>query len=492
MIDPQDNSPRIALNFRLALATLCVLAIGFVAYVFITEVTTAQLRIITILFGLLIVYLCWSMQQHWRAILGGTVHELHEQIERLGSSDFSSPISIAPGIDKSVMSALAEAQSKLRAVYTQHAHDELILKEREERARLAIAGSNDGLWDRDIEQDTIYYSPRWKSILGYTDAELANTVATWVSHIHPEDADWVISQALSCDAKNTDRFHYEYRLRRKDGQYIWVLDRGLIARNLAGKPRRLVGILTDISEQKLAEKMKNEFISTISHGLRTPLTSIHGSLQLLVAGVMGDLPYKAHDMVKLASKNSQLLINLVDEILDMEKLMSGMMIFHKDEIELVKIIEQSIMLNAGYATSFGVRYMLAPHEGPCRVISDTNRLMQILANLLSNAAKFSRQGGIVTVRIVPADGFARVEIEDHGEGIPLAFRSKIFGEFTQADRSNTRSDGAGLGLNIAKKMVGKMGGEIGYMTEVNQGTTFWFTVPMIDNYLVRSSGYVGP
>ena len=449
------------------------------------EQKTVLMRSTFILLGVTLGWLIWSIQRNVRTILGGTVSEVHDHISRLGRGDFSTPITTKKGMSNSVIALLAETQSKLHYIDTQRQLAEQATKESEERFNLAITGANDGLWDRNLAQNTVYYSPRWKSMLGYEDHELANTYATWAGQVHPEDIDTILEKIDHCLTHKIDRFQHEYRIRQKNGQYIWVLDRGMIMRDENQTATRLVGIQTDISEQKYVERMKNEFISTVSHELRTPLTSIHGSLHLLDGGVMGELPFKAHDMVKVAIKNSQRLINLVNEILDMEKLMSNMMIFQKDEIDITTIVRQTMFNNISYATSFGVRYAMAPKQEKCMVIGDADRLSQVVTNLLTNAAKFSKPGDTVNIRIIPTNEFARIEIEDHGDGIPLAFRSKLFGEFAQANSSNTRQQGgAGLGLNIAKKMVAKMGGDIGYITEIGVGTTFWFTMPLAPSTVV--------
>ena len=182
-------------------------------------------------------------------------------------------------------------------------------------------------------------------------------------------------------------------------------------------------------------------------------------------------------MIKVANKNSQRLIGLVNDILDMDKLLSGKMTMHIERFDLAALAQQSIEDNAGYALGFDVIYVLGAHPAEAQVMADRNRLLQVLANLLSNAAKFSAKGTRVEIRILPQEACMRVEVEDRGPGIPLEFQASIFGEFAQADSTDTRQrGGTGLGLNITKKLVEQMGGAVGYTT-VQQGTVFWFTVP---------------
>ncbi|PRC93839.1 sensor histidine kinase [Solimicrobium silvestre] len=380
-------------------------------------------------------------------------------------------------------------QQRDRALGMAHAMTEEIRLQSEklsfsqERFELAIRGANDGLWDRDLVQGTAYYSPRWKSMLGYSENELPSSQEEWMKRVHPEDLAFILRKEKLCLDGKIERFQNEYRLRHKNGSYIWILDRGLILFNANGTATRFIGVISDISEQKRLEKLKSEFISTVSHELRTPLTSIAASLGLLEAGVFGELPSKALGLVNIASKNSKRLTTLVNDILDMEKLLSGKTVFRTDEIDLVELIKQSMELNAEFASSFGVNFTLSSSTGFRSVIGDKDRLLQVMANLMSNATKFSHFGGSVEIRLVQQDRCVRVEIEDRGAGIPVDFRHRMFGEFAQADSSDTRQQGGtGLGLNITKKLVERMGGEIGYISEFGQGSTFWFTMPSTSSW----------
>ncbi len=241
----------------------------------------------------------------------------------------------------------------------------------------------------------------------------------------------------------------------------------------------LLAIVADISERKLLENTKAEFISVVSHELRTPLTSIRASLGLLEAGVLGLIPAKALEVITIANRNSQRLITLVNDILDMDKLMSGKMTIHTDKLNLVSLIEQSIEANKGYAETYQVQYAFLDRADRPEVIGDEDRLMQVMANLLSNAAKFSTTGTQIDIRLVSTGTALRVEVQDHGEGIPLEFQPKIFGKFAQASNSSTRNrGGTGLGLHICQKLMEKMNGQIGFDTVIGKGSTFWFSMPL--------------
>ena len=350
----------------------------------------------------------------------------------------------------------------------------------EERWAYALESSGEAVWDCDVPSGKVQLSERWKEMLGYAENEIGDDVIEWSSRLHPDDMKRVMTGLQDTMEGRSASYSGEYRLLCKNGSYLWILDRSMVVqRDAAGAPLRIVGTQTDISQRKQLEHLKSEFISTVSHELRTPLTSIRGSLGLLEAGVLGVLPPRAMSLIQVANKNSQRLIALVNDLLDMDKLLSGKMMMHSHPVDMAELITQAVEANAAYAASFQVRFTVTVSSSSTVATGDADRLMQVLANLLSNAAKFSIAGDVVDIRLMNANAFLRVEVEDQGEGIPIAFQTRIFQAFAQADSANTRRQGStGLGLNISKKLIEQMGGEVGYITEINQGTTFWFTLPI--------------
>tara|TARA_R110002126_G_scaffold70064_2_gene176601 strand:- start:1704 stop:3293 length:1590 start_codon:yes stop_codon:yes gene_type:complete len=230
-----------------------------------------------------------------------------------------------------------------------------------------------------------------------------------------------------------------------------------------------------------SEKMKSEFISTINHELRTPLTSILGTLSLLQGGVVGALSKDAERMVLLAKRNGEHLLKLINDLLDIDKLVAGSMQLELQDLELDQILPRAVQELDGVVRQ---RDLSIEYENPfsdARVRVDPTRFKQVLDNLLSNAIKFSPPGAVIHVQVRSVEDGARwrIEVRDHGGGMPLGFQDKVFERFTQADSSSQRrAGGTGLGLAITRGLVEQMGGEIGF-TSSDAGTCFYVLMPAL-------------
>jgi signal transduction histidine kinase len=226
--------------------------------------------------------------------------------------------------------------------------------------------------------------------------------------------------------------------------------------------------------------MKSEFISTVSHELRTPLTSISGSLALVASGSVGELSERAQRMVSIAQQNSQRLTLLINDLLDLEKLVEGGLPIEVEQHPLMRLVERAVVDNQAYATRFGATIEIRSWIDDAVVLVDSVRFIQVMSNLLSNAAKYSPSGGVVSVDVQSDDDDITVEISDDGPGVPEDFRERIFDKFVQADATDSRARaGTGLGLAISKELVERMGGTIGYRAHAGTGSTFWFSLPRI-------------
>jgi len=234
----------------------------------------------------------------------------------------------------------------------------------------------------------------------------------------------------------------------------------------------------DVTAQLEAERMKKEFTSTLSHELRTPLTSIIGSLQLINAGVLGEVTKDVRDLTEVAERNSQRLLDLINDILDIEKIDSGKLTLNPEVLSVDDLVREAMLLNKGFGDRFKVRFESQGELLRREVNADRKRLLQVMTNLLSNAAKFSPEGEVVQISTEEHGAWLRVAVHDRGPGIPEAFRSRIFGRFTQADSTTSRhKGGTGLGLAICKRLIEMMQGRIGFQDRDGGGTSFWFELP---------------
>jgi signal transduction histidine kinase len=224
--------------------------------------------------------------------------------------------------------------------------------------------------------------------------------------------------------------------------------------------------------------MKNDFISTVSHELRTPLTSISGALSLMAGGMIGELPDAAKGLIDIASRNSDRLVRLVNDILDIERIESGRLDIEFRPLNVQEVLEGAVSENRPYADKFGIEIQVIGDTPNARINGGADQLHQVLTNLISNAIKHSPLHGVIDIAAQQKNGGITFSITDHGPGIPPEFRGKVFDKFTQADASGA-SHGSGLGLSICKLLIEKHGGQIGFDSRPGN-TTFHFTLPELD------------
>jgi signal transduction histidine kinase len=243
--------------------------------------------------------------------------------------------------------------------------------------------------------------------------------------------------------------------------------------------RSLVRALRYATERKRLERLKDEFVTTVSHELRTPLTSIAGSLALLRGQACGSLPAPIARLIEIAHNNSQRLVRLVSDILDIEKLEAGQVKFDLGRIEVRSLVEQAVDANIGFAQAHGVNIRLDPGVGIVAVVrADADRLTQAVTNLLTNAIKFSPPDKEVVVTIDSGPDLVRISICDLGPGVPDEFKSQVFQKFAQGDATDTRSKGGtGLGLSIVEQIVSRLGGKVDFTDCEGGGTTFYIELP---------------
>ncbi|MEM5492643.1 CHASE domain-containing protein [Hoeflea sp. AS16] len=343
----------------------------------------------------------------------------------------------------------------------------------------------------DLHGNVMVFNEAAETVLGYTAEEVVGkqTPALW----HDQTEVMERAQALSTElgvpvepgfevfTRKTDLHgidENEWTYIRKDGSHLPVELTVTPMRDETQQITGYLGVILDITKRKEIDRLKSDFVSIVSHELRTPLTSIRGALGLAAGPMAKELPEKANRLIDIAHKNCERLTLLINDILDIDKIESGQMRFEMKPEELGELLRQAVEVNQPYADKLGVVLKVADIDPGLSSNVDAARFAQVMANLLSNAAKFSNRGSHVDVSARCINDRIRISVKDYGSGIPDEFRPQIFGKFSQGDSSSTRiKGGSGLGLHISKQIVERMGGTIGFDSEPGKETTFWVELP---------------
>lgn len=326
--------------------------------------------------------------------------------------------------------------------------------------------------NNDSDWTMSYLSEEIQRITGYPATDFINNrVRSYASIVHP--ADLHITYSAASQIAHRKAYEASYRIMHADGHEVWVREKGRGEYDNQGELLWLGGFIWDATEQQRIDQLKNQFVSTVSHELRTPLTSITGSLALINNGVLGQVPENMRKLLQIAQSNSTQLTNLINDLLDMDKLEAGKLRFNLQPQPLTPLLLKALESNASYAVQFQVTLELG-HVDPVWVNVDALRLGQILNNYLSNAIKFSHPRGVVRVEARYAEGKVRIRVTDTGLGIAADFQHRVFSKFAQADATDTRQrGGTGLGLAICRELAERMQGQLGFESEAGQGSSFW-------------------
>ena len=365
-------------------------------------------------------------------------------------------------------------------------------KQSEERYQLAIQGSNDGIWDWNIEEKDLYLSPRLSNMLGYKNAldeSLVNADTLFMDYIHPDDSEKA-KHALRAHFKNDISIDFDFRMRVADGTYRDFRIRGIAQKGPNGRAIRMAGSLSDVTQRKeqhlalekalqqaeSANIAKSDFLANMSHEIRTPMNGVLGSLQVLKRD---DLSESSKELVEIGITSSKCLLSIINDILDLSKIESKNISLESISTNIIDLINGIISELSFLTEQKNIDLVFTLKEGvhTCWIV-DPLRLKQIILNIMSNAIKFTLEGE-VNITLSQQNKTLLFEVKDTGIGISQSKLKKLFNRFEQADATTTRHfGGTGLGLPIAKQLANLMGGEITVTSEENVGSIFNVILPL--------------
>jgi PAS domain S-box-containing protein len=316
-------------------------------------------------------------------------------------------------------------------------------------------------------------NPKAEHIFGYTTEEM---VGRHVSVLLPDSADFDEKDFRNDMLKNMAGGVRELKAKSRT-ERIFPIEL-TIENYISAEGERFLAAILDVTERHEVERLRRDFVSTVSHELRTPLTSIRGSLTLLAVGALGHLSDQGDKAVKIAERNCLRLINLINDLLDIEKLEAGKLEMICQDVPLQQVVDRSIDAVRAFADQYGIRFRVEPIEAT--VFADPDRLVQVLVNLLSNAIKYSPRDEAVTLIASIRGDMLRVSVNDRGRGIPEDFKNRIFERFQQVEPEDwkRKGGGTGLGLAICKAIIEQHNGIIGVDNCDAGGSTFWFEIPL--------------
>lgn len=398
----------------------------------------------------------------------------------------------------------AKLYNQLQSELQERQQATAVIREAERRWRSLLDNVQLIVVGLDLSGHVNYTNPFFLSLTGYTEAEILGK--DWFTLFVPDSTQESIHTVFSeILAQNAHSYHQNSIL-TKSGEERCIAWNNTILQDSEGNRMGIISIGEDITERQRVEKMKNEFIGIVSHELRTPLTSIRGSLGLLATGVMDDEPDEMKRMIEIAAIDTERLVRLVNDVLDLEKLESGKVSLVREWCDVADLMQRSLEIMESSAQEVGVQLVVHPVSVQIWVAPD--RIIQTLTNLLSNAIKFSPVGGTVTVsaeirqldsrtpesrdmgnpealkRLVSSSFSTSpthllFSVQDQGRGIPANKLETIFGRFQQVDASDSREKGGtGLGLAICKSIVQQHDGQIWVESNWGQGSTFFFSLPL--------------
>jgi len=351
------------------------------------------------------------------------------------------------------------------------------LIESDKRFRISHSFANIGSWDWNIENGGLYWSDEIHKLFGYEKPVLETSYENFINAVHPEDRSLVQSNVDACVNEGKE-YSVEHRVVYPDGSVRWLAERGHVIRDKQGKPKRMLGVVSDIHKLKeaqeaaiRAEQLKSAFISTLSHEIRNPLNALAGYNRLIM-----DLS-TSEELKDYTAKVGKIVEHISGILADINlnaKLESGNIIQKLEPVELKTLFAESLTLLS--QPEQGIRIIQETISG--HVMAEPQHLRQVIVNLLSNACKYNRPQGSIIIRTRTLEQeLVRIEIEDSGYGIATEDLAAIFQPYERLSWQKSEIEGLGIGLSICKLLIKGMKGNIGATSEPGKGSTFWIELP---------------
>lgn len=318
-----------------------------------------------------------------------------------------------------------------------------------------------------------FYNQRWYDYTGLTHEETKEW--GWKAVVHPDDLPLTVERYMAA-LQSFGIFEVENRYKKNDGTYRWHLNRAIPLKNESGEVLFWVGTATDIEEQKQAMDKKDEFIGIASHELKTPLTSLKGYIQIMGIYKKEELPPAIKQYIAKANTAINKLHSLVNDLLDVSKIQAGRLQYQQADINLADMVNSGIENVIQMYPEYHIEQNIAPQ---LMVHGNPERLEQVLNNLVSNAAKYSKEGSTITITARAVNGFARVSVTDEGIGLSAEQCEKIFERFYRVEDKTFSTSGLGMGLYISAEIIKHHKGIINVESELGTGSTFYFEVPLL-------------
>ena len=352
---------------------------------------------------------------------------------------------------------------------------------------LAQKAAREILWDWSAETGVLNTSPGAWNKLNLANLPHRGTLEGWKKIIHPDDVDNYSTVLMAYVKGESDLYENEYRIRRQDGSYGWVHDRGLALRDKRGKIYRMAGAIGDITERKLAEealykskeaaelanRSKSEFLANMSHELRTPLTAINGFSDIMrnqLFGALGDPRYIEY--ARDINNSGTHLLGLINDILDLSKIEAGKLELYEEAVDVAQVIDVCRRIIEVRAKEAKLTLTIRLNGALPKLWSDERAVKQMVLNLLSNAVKFTPAGGEISVYAeIDEDGCFVLSVSDTGIGIASEDIPKVFTPFSQIHSTvYSKHEGTGLGIPLVKSLAEMHGGTMALESALDSGT----------------------